>query len=149
MPEQQKVFRNYGFKLMIGAEAVGFFLKVTGLGMSTNIIEYREGGVPGNVRKLPGRTDVNDVTLLHGVANSASLWPWLDACSKGRIERCNVRIALLDEAGQDEVAGWNLTNCWPCRSEICDFDARGNEVLVEQLTLAVETLEFEQDASAA
>lgn len=149
MAEQQKVFRNFGFKLMIGAEAAGFFLKVSGLGMSTNIIEYREGGVPGNVRKLPGRTDVNDVTLELGVANSASLIQWMDACSKGQIERRNCRVALLDEGGQEEVAGWNLTNCWPCRSEICDLDARGNDVLVTRLTLAVEMLEAEHGASAA
>ncbi|MCH9693185.1 MAG: phage tail protein [Gammaproteobacteria bacterium] len=149
MAEQQAVFRNFGFKLMIGAEPVGFFLKVTGLGMSTEIIEYREGGMPGNVRKLPGRTDVNDITLEHGVANSASLWNWLDACSKGQIERRNVCIILLGTDGQEEVARWNLTNCWPSRSEISDFDARGNEVLLATVTLTTENLEQQNGASPA
>lgn len=149
MAEQQSVFRNFGFKVVMGAEPIGFFLKVTGLGMSMNIIEYREGGVPGNVRKLPGRTDVNNVTLELGVAHSAALWQWIDACSKGQIERRNVRIILLDESGQQDVASWGLTNCWPCSCEVSDFDALGNDVLVKSITLAVESLECEQGASAA
>lgn len=147
MAEQQAVYRNYGFAVMIGAERVGFFLKMTGLGTSTNVIEYREGGGPGNVRKLPGRTDVNDITLEHGVANSASLWQWLDACAKGLTERRNISIILLGPDGQNEVARWNLTNCWPRRSDICDFDARGNDVLVERMTLCAEALEYKSGAS--
>ena len=149
MAEQQSVIRNYGFAVMIGAEQIAFFLKMTGLGSKTNVIEYREGGHAGNVRKLPGRTDVNPITLHQGVANSATLWRWFDACAKGQIERRNVSIISFGPDGKEEVARWNLTNCWPCSSEICDFDACGNEALVECLTLTAEAIEFGAGATDA
>lgn len=147
--QQQTVFRNYGFVVEIQGERVGFFLKLTGLGAGTKVIEYCEGGVPGNVRKLPGRTDVHDITLEHGVANSATLWQWLQTSMQGRCERRNVSIALLGSDGQTEVARWNLENCWLCESNICDFDARGNDVLIECITLTAESLEYQPGAGAA
>lgn len=151
MPEQTQtaVCRNYGFALERDGVRAGFFLKLTGLGVGTDVIEYREGGSVGNVRKLPGRTKVYDITLEHGVANSASLWQWLQSSMQGRPERCDVCIILLAANGHDEAARWNLTDCWLSDSRVCDFDARGNDVLIEKMTLVAESVEFEPGAGAA
>lgn len=149
MPQEQQVLGNWGFGLQVEGETIAFFLRLTGLGAGTHVIEYREGGRPGNVRKLPGRTDVHDITLEHGIANSARMWEWLDKSMKGTVERRNVSIVLYGPDGVQEAARWNLTGVWPSESRVKDFDAQGNDVLIECMTLVAETLEYEPSAGAA
>lgn len=150
MPEQQTgAYRNYGFVVQVEGERLGFFLKLSGIGASTNVIEYREGGSPGNVRKLPGRTEINDVVMENGVAKTGPLWQWFKTAMEGRVDRRNVSIVLLGSDGQSEVARWNLDNCWVRRCEVCDLDALGNEVLVDRVVIVAESIEFEGQGNAA
>jgi len=141
MPEQQEIYRNYGFFLELQGERAGYFIKVLDLGAELECIEYREGGLPAGVRKLPGRTRINDIRLEYGVTQSDALWRWLDAAVQGKVERRNVSIVLLGPDGLTEVVRWNLTNAWPCQVTLAHFDALGNDILVESMTLAAETLE--------
>ncbi|MEO1575609.1 MAG: phage tail protein [Pseudomonadota bacterium] len=148
MSDEQQVIGNWGFGLQVDGETIAFFLRISGLGACINVHEYREGGRPGNVRKIPGRAEVHDVTLEHGVANSARLWQWLDQAMKGNVERRNVSIISYDSRHQ-EAARWNLSGVWPRESRVKDFDALGNEALVECMTLVAETLEYQPSAGAA
>ena len=141
MPDRQDVFRNYGFFLELQGERAGYFMKAEHLGAEVECIEYREGGMPSTVYKLPGRTKINDVELSYGVTQSDALWRWLNSAIQGRVERRNVSVVLLGSDGQTEVARWNLGNAWMRACEVADFDALGNEVLIERMTLAAETLE--------
>jgi phage tail-like protein len=141
MPEPQEIFRNYGFFLELQGERAGYFTKVRGLGLSVESIEYREGGMPSTVRKLPGRAKIHDIELLYGLTQSDALWKWLESAVQGRVQRRNVSIVVLGPDGQTEVTRWNLSNAWLRECEVQDFDALGNEVLIEKLTLVAETLE--------
>jgi phage tail-like protein len=141
MAEQQEIYRNYGFFIELQGERAGYFRKVTGLGLEVECIEHREGGFPAGVRKLPGRTRINDITLEQGITQSDTMWRWLDTAVQGKVERRNVSIVLLGPDGLTEVVRWNCTNVWPCQVLITDFNALGNEVLIESMTLAAETLE--------
>jgi len=140
MPDQE-VFRNYGFFLELQGERAGYFTRISGLGVKIESIEYREGGMPSTVKKLPGRTSVNDVVLSYGASSSDALWRWLDSAIQGRVERRNVSIVVLAPDGQSELSRWNLTNAWLRECELADFNALGNEVLIERMTLVAETLE--------
>jgi phage tail-like protein len=148
MPERQDVFRNYGFFLELQGERAGYFTKVSGLGMKVEAIEYREGGMPSTVLKLPGRTSVNPVKLSWGLTRSDALWRWLNGAVQGKVERRNVSIVVLAPDGQTEVTRWNLTGAWICECEIGAFDALSNDVLIEGLTLVAETLERATSAAA-
>ena len=141
MADRQDVFRNYGFFLELQGERAGYFMKVQGLGLQVESIEYREGGMPSTVYKLPGRTRIKDIQLSRGITQSDALWQWLQSAVQGKVERRNVSIVLLGSDGQTEVARWNLGNAWLRECDIADFDALGNEVLIEKLSLAAETLE--------
>jgi phage tail-like protein len=141
MADRQDVFRNYGFFLELQGERAGYFMKVHGLGLQVESIEYREGGMPSTVYKLPGRTRIKDIELSHGITQSDALWRWLESAVQGKVERRNVSIVLLGSDGQSEVARWNLGNAWLRECDVADLDALGNEVLIERMSLAAETLE--------
>src|SRR5262245_44714349 len=113
MPEQQpEYFRNYSFILEMAGARAGYFKQIENLGVSLQVIEYREGGMPSTVHKLPGRASVRNVRLSHGLTASDELWRWLDTALQGRVERRNVSIIVLSADGQTEVTRWNLGNAW-------------------------------------
>src|SRR6516164_9611940 len=84
---------------------VAIVSKVTGLKRSTDVIEYKSGGDP-IIRKSPGRTKYEPITLERGVTFSTDLEDWADATQvldKGAPSsslkdlRKDIRIELLNE----------------------------------------------------
>jgi phage tail-like protein len=55
------------------------------------------------------------------------------------IVRQTVVIKLLDETGAPTMT-WTLTNAWPTKIQSTDLKADGNEVAIESIELAYETL---------
>ena len=47
----------------------------------TAVIEYRVGGEPNTVRKLPGLTKYANIVLRRGMTQNAELWSWREHCS--------------------------------------------------------------------
>jgi phage tail-like protein len=149
MPERQEVFRNYGFALQFeGGPILGYFTKVSGLGFKVESIEHREGGMPSTVRKLVGRTSVNDIELSRGVVTADELWEWLHNAAAGKVERRSVSILVLDADGQTTLRQWSLSGAWISEYEVAPFDALSNEVLIERMKLVAETLERAAGAAA-
>lgn len=140
MPDVE-IYRAYNFVLDLQGNQLGCFAEVSGLGVSVETIEYREGGGAPAVRKLPGRVSYGDVTLKWGLTESRELWDWLMATTAGNFERRDVSVILLKPDGQQEATRWNLFNTYPCDWRGAPLDALGNQVAIETLTLAVERLE--------
>jgi len=124
---------NHRFRVEIdGIQQTGFF-KCTGLGSSIDVVPY-EDGVSPKAQKLPSKATYSDVKLTWGVTASRDLYEWHKKAIRGDIQRKNVKIILIDEAGNDLVR-WNLTNAWPRAWEGPDFTAMGTDVAVESLIL--------------
>jgi phage tail-like protein len=104
-------------------------------------IKYREGGNSQVVHALAGPVDYGDVTLRYGLTSTSELWDWFLTAVKGRVERKNVSIIMLDSEGAAEVMRWNLIGAWPSQWTGTRLDAIGREVAIESLTLVFETLE--------
>jgi phage tail-like protein len=134
-------YRSYNFKLQVQGVTEGHFAECSGMSASVQVISYREGGVSQAVRKLPGRVEYGDVTLRYGLTKSMELWNWFQASVKGKVERRNVSVLLLDTDGTTEVMRWDLVNAWLSAWRAASLDALGREVAVETLTLVFESLE--------
>lgn len=137
----QDPYRSYNFKLLIGGNVEAHFLECSGMGIKVNTIEYRESGLKQVVRKIPGPVEYGDVTLKYGLTSSDRLWNWFMKGVEGEVERKNVTIQLLDNAGTTVVMNWNLIDAWPSEWRGAHLDAMGKEIAVESLTLVFETLE--------
>ena len=131
---------NYNFLVEIEGVSAGAFSEVSGLDLTTEVIEYRSGSDTA-VRKLPGLHKVNNITLKRGIIKSDALWQWYKTVLDGQARRSAASIVLLDEK-REEYARWNLYEAWPCKYAGPHLNASGNEVAIEELVLAAERIEM-------
>lgn len=134
-------YRNCNFLVEIDGIVQGGFSDCSGLGSSTDPIEYREGGDNTTVRKLPGLTKYTNISLKWGLSDSRELYDWYRLVVTGKTERRNGSVIVLDADGVTEVVRWNFFNAWPTKFEAPALSAKGNEVAIETLELAHEGLE--------
>jgi phage tail-like protein len=132
---------KFYFSVQVGIGSTANFQDVTGLGSETKEIEYRHGNSPASYPiKVPGSGGVGNVTLRKGVfAGDAKFWNWYNEIKMNTIVRRTVVINLLDETGTPKMA-WTLNNDWPTKITGTDLKSEGNEVAVESLEIAYETL---------
>jgi phage tail-like protein len=133
-------YRNFRFLVEIEGIVQGGFSECTGFGSTVEVIEYREGGETATVRKLPGKTAYPDITLKYGVTDSRELYDWHLAAVNGTVDRRNGSIILQNDAGQERVR-WNFFAAWPSKYDGPDFNAKGNDVSIDTLTVSCERVE--------
>lgn len=146
---EQDIYRNYHFVLYLGGEPAGYFSRVTGLGLKVPCIDYREGGTPNAVRKLPGQAIVNPITLEWGVTNSRTMWDWLMSAANGTVQRKEISIVIIGNDPNEEKVRWNLSNAWACEWNGAELDASGNNIAIESMVLQAESVERAPDVQAA
>jgi len=136
-------YSNFNFTVVIDGARVGGFTEVSGLATETEVIEYREGSDPNAApKKIPGLHKVSDVTLKRGIiAGDTSLWDWRQMVVDGDAEsaRKSGSIIMYDENNQP-IAEWEFVNAWPSKIEGPSLNGDGNEVAIESLTIANESL---------
>ena len=125
--------------------------KVSGLKRSTDPIEYKEGG-NSIIRKGPGRTKYDPITLERGLTHDSDFETWANSVQvldKGAPSqslknlRKEVRIDLLNEAGQP-VHRYIVHRCWVSEYQaISDLDAGANAVAIEHIKLEHEGWEHD------
>ncbi len=130
-------FRSFNFLVEIDGITRAAFRECSGLDTSQESIDYREGGEPLRMRKLPGMNTFSYITLQRGITNDTELWDWRQRTAEGDVERRNGSIILLDNKG-DEQMRWNFVEAWPMKWTGPSFNATGNEVAIESLELAHE-----------
>ena len=143
MPVQRdNPYPNFNFVVDIGGDELAFAEVEIPAG-EIDVIEYREGADRTNAsRKLPGRVRYGNVILRRGVDGRLALWEWFKTVRDGQLVRRDVTITLLDEQRQP-VQRWLLRDAWPTKYDPSDLNAKGNEVLIELLELAVEGIEID------
>ena len=133
-------FRGFNFKVEVEGITRAGFREASGLDVSQDPIEYREGTEPLTARKLPGLNKYSNITLKWGVTTDAELWAWRKKAIDGKVERKTGSIILCDDTGEEKVR-WNFREGWPTKWSGPSFNATGNEVAIETLEIAHEGVE--------
>ncbi len=133
-------YKNFRFLVEIDGIVQAGFAECSGFGSNVEVVEYREGGDTATVRKLPGKTSYPDITLKWGVTDSRELYDWHLTAVNGAVERKNGSIILQDDAGNEKVR-WNFFSAWPSKWDGADFNAKGNDVAIDTLTVSCERVE--------
>lgn len=90
--------------------------------------------------KMPGLRSVGNVTLRKGVFTKDSVfWDWFKQTQLNIIKRRTVVINLFDEKAEPKMT-WTLTNAWPVKLSGTEMKSDSNEVAIESLEIAYETL---------
>ncbi len=121
------------------------FSEVSGLGMEVQMIEYRTGNArENNVMKIPGLTKTSDVTLKRGLVGSLNLYQWLDQIRNGDVGAMRtVTLQLQNEDRTAVVQTWKLLRTRIVKHTSGPFNAKGNDVAMEEIVLSCERLEME------
>jgi phage tail-like protein len=136
-------FRGFNFRVVIDGLPVGAFSEVSGMTVTQEAAEYREGSDSANtVRKLTALTKYGDLTLKRGFLQDTTLWAWVQRIANGIDDRRNGSIILMNEAHVDVLA-WNFVNAWPGKIEGPMLNAADNKVTIESLELHHEGVQLE------
>lgn len=121
------------------------FQEVVGIGMETDVIEYRNGNSKENtVMKLTGLNRVSDVTLKRGIIGSLNLYSWLDQIRNGDQNALRtVTIQLQNEDHSEIVQTWKLLRARMIKYAGGPLNAKGTDVAIEEVVLSYERLEME------
>ncbi len=135
LADRRDPFFAYNFLAEVNGLVVGGFSEVSGLQAEVEVQDYREGGLNDYVHKLIGPTRYpSNLILKHGLTDRNELWEWYQQVLQGIIDRRNLSIILLDNAG-DERRRWNFLKAYPMRWQGPQLRAAGNEIAVQSLEL--------------
>jgi len=153
-PQRFDPYKNFKFRVKWDNKFVAGLSKVTGLKRTTQVVSHREGGDPSTVRKSPGRTEFDAITLERGVTHDKEFEQWANKVwdlNGGQREvslkdfRKDIKIEFYNEAGQLAIA-YNVFRCWV--SEFLaqpDLDANANAVAIQHIKLENEGWERDND----
>jgi phage tail-like protein len=121
------------------------FQECSQIATTVDVIEYRNGNDKENsVRKITGLNKAADVTLKRGVIGSLNLYQWLDQIRNGDQGALRtVVIRLMNEDHSQVAQEWRLLRARIVKYGAGPFNAKGNDVAIEELVLAYERLEVE------
>ena len=119
--------------------------KVSALKRSTEVVEHREGGDPSTIRKSPGRTKFELITLERGVTHDPEFEKWankvwnfgsrLGAETSLKDFRKDIIVEVYNEAGQLAIA-YKVFRCWVSEYQaLPDLDANANAVAIQNIKL--------------
>ncbi len=131
---------KFHFQVEWGGARIGF-TEVTGLKVTTEVIEYREGASPEySKQKMPGMQKYDNITLKRGTfAADNEFFAWWNTVALNTIERRDLTISLLNEA-HEPVVVWKVKAAWPVNVQSTDLKSDGNEVAIETIEIAHEGL---------
>jgi phage tail-like protein len=121
--------------------ALGGFSECTGLEMTTDVYEYKEGGRNDCVLKFPTRVEHPNLTLKKGMGFSDDLWLWHYDLAQGKVKRRDGLIALMNEVGVF-VKFWHFKDGIPAKWTGPDLNATQNALAIETLEIAHQGLEL-------
>jgi phage tail-like protein len=141
--ERKDPYRGFNFRVEIDKTAVAGFRECSGLSLTTDAVDYREGtDVPLHVRKLPGLRKFANISLKRGFTDNHELWNWYKNVLNGVADRRNGSVILQDEQHND-VLRWQFENGWICKWEGPTMNATSNDVALETLEICAEQVTLE------
>ena len=154
-PDRLDPYKNLKFRVKWDGRYVAGVSKVSALKRTTEPVEHREGGDPSSVRKSPGLTRYDPITLERGVTHDTEFEKWANKVwnygSGLGIEvslkdfRKDIIIELMNEAGQLVIA-YKVYRCWVSEFEaLPELDADANAVAIQSIKLENEGWERDYD----
>lgn len=136
---------KFHFSVEWGGTRIGFS-EVSGLEVSTEVIEYRDGSSPEYSKiKMPGMQKYGNITLKRGTFQADNeFYNWWNTVALNTIERRDITISLLNES-HEPVVVWKIKNAWPVKVQSTDLKADGNEVAIETIEIAHEGLTIQNE----
>ena len=123
----------------------------------TEPVEHRNGGDPSTVRKSPGQTKYDPITVERGVTHDQEFEKWANKVwnygsglgSEVSLKdfRKDIIIDMYNEAGQIAIS-YKVYRCWVSDFQaLPDLDASANAIAIETITIQNEGWERDYEVT--
>jgi phage tail-like protein len=146
-------YKNFKFRVLIDGRPVAGLSKMGALKRATEIIEWREAGDPSIVRKMPGRTKFEAITLEAGLTHDSTFEDWANlvnnldgpaAMSLAKYRK-DLAIEVLNLQGTP-VMRFKVRRAWVSEYQATpEMDANANAVAIT--TIKIEHEGFQRDTT--
>ena len=153
------------------------FAAMSGLAVTNEVIQYREGGMNTHPHKMVGQTDFAPISFNRGVFEKQDqLWKWqrflhnwqsgATGSTGGNDYRCDVVVYVYDHPHSNasytdnlgnsattanfignKKLGIKIFNAWPASFTMSGLNASGSEIMVHELSLVHEGFIIEYDSA--
>ncbi len=154
-------YKNFKFRVKWDGVYVAGISKVGALKRTTEVVEHREGGDPSTVRKSPGRTKYEPITLERGITHDTAFQQWANkvwdyanaqAAPDQRTQEVSLKdfrkdiiIDVFNEAGQ-KVLSYYVFRAWVSEYQAMpELDANANAVAIQTIKLENEGWDVDAD----
>ena len=141
---------NFKFIIEWDGNPVAGVSKIGALTRKTEVVDFREGGAPQAVRRIPGQTTYEAITLERGLIIDVTFEQWANKVwfheNSGVLGqevslkdfRKDITIKVCNQAGQ-VMKQYIAFSCWPSDyTGLPELDASANAVALESMTLQTE-----------
>jgi phage tail-like protein len=150
-------YKNFKFRVKWDGRYVAGVSKVGALKRTIEAVDHREGGDPSTVRKSPGQTKYEPITLERGVTHDPEFEKWTNKVwnfgsglgSEVSLKdfRKDIIIEVYNEAGQLAIA-YKVYRCWVSEFQaLPELDASANAIAIQTLTLQNEGWERDYEVT--
>jgi phage tail-like protein len=154
-PQRFDPYKNFKFLVVWDGRVVAGVSKISPLKRTTEVVKHRDGGSSSVVRRSPGRTEHEAITLERGVTHDPEFSRWANKVflvGGGRGAEVSLKdfrkeivIQLLNEAGQVALA-YKIHRAWVSEFQVLgELDANANAVAIQSLKLEYEGFELDPD----
>ncbi|HEY4333611.1 MAG TPA: phage tail protein [Ilumatobacteraceae bacterium] len=134
------------FAIAIDGQDEGYFTEVSGIGIDIDVSEQAQIMKDGNTKvtvKVPASAKYTEITLKRGFTTSAKFQSWFDEVvnAKSATPYKTASITVYNRVGE-KTATFNFDKVWPSKLSISDLSASSGELIVEEVTLQHDELEW-------
>ena len=149
---RQDPYKNFKFRVKWNNQYVAGLSKMGALKRTTEVIEWREAGGPSIVRKMPGRSKFEGITLESGLTHDKQFLDWAqqinnpqgDKAMSLKEYRKEVTVEVLNLQGE-KVMAFTLHRAWPSEFQaLPEMDANANAVAIRSIKLEYEGFEVDE-----
>jgi phage tail-like protein len=109
--------------------------KITAFRRITEVVEFREGSEPEKIRKAPGITKFDPITLKRGISSDRAFEEWANAAASDAGFYKDVRLEIYDSRGQLQMA-YTISRCWVSSYQaLPKLDDQKHKKVTESITL--------------
>jgi phage tail-like protein len=130
---------SYNFKVEIERVTQSSFVEVEGLESITDVMRNKNGDDLIRHNQV-GQTTYTNLILRRRFTNSDDLFVWRQAVIDGQEDHRAGSIIILDKTG-DEIMRFNFYEAWPCRWKLGKLSSQTNDLLIEEIEIAIEKVE--------
>ena len=140
-------YRTFKFQVLIDAQPVAGLKKMTALKKTTEAVDWRTGGDPTHVRKLPGGTKYEAITLEQGLTHDPVFEEWANLVNNIDGEaamsllnfRKDIVINVLNLQGTVAIS-YQIKRAWVSEYQaLPDFDSGTTN------TIGIQTIKLEHE----